>query len=158
MKFSDLHRGAFFCHGPHKAEYIKVEDFEDASGESYNSIMLSGGMLSHIRPNETVFPNKRSVGFMSGAQLHRLKSLAMDAEILRVCPEFGAEDSFRWYFYFKESDPKFGEACAWLEHIVDTKGIGSKAYVSALNKCKKTLKKAIKRDKELNKAKTYSYA
>lgn len=149
MKFSDLHTGAFFRHGKYKAEYIKVEDFEDASGVPYNSIMLSGGMLSRIKPNETVFPNDKSVEFMSGSQLHRLKSLAMDAEILHACSDLSffvqTKAHFEWYFYYKENDPKFSAACDMLEHVLNTKGLGSKAYVAAIKKCRSTLKSAIER-------------
>ena len=141
MRFSDLDTGARFLYGKHKMRMIKIEEVEDVSASRWNAV--SDGVLQLVPKRATVHLDDQASTFLSDGQLHHLINLAMDAEILHAVKEkFKSQSLYDWYTYYKENDPKFGEACSWLEHVMKTKGIGTKQYAAAVKKCKRTFLKA----------------
>ena len=74
--------------------------------------------------------------------IKKLKKLATDAEILYAIKDLDVvnkgKNLINWYFFFKESDPKFSAACSRLESI----HFRGRKYGKALEECVTSFKAA----------------
>ena len=75
--------------------------------------------------------------------IKKLKKLATDAEILYAIKDLAivvdkGKNLINWYFFFKESDPKFSAACSRLESI----HFRGRKYRKALKECLTSFKAA----------------
>jgi hypothetical protein len=148
-KFKNLRHGTVFAYGKYKPRYLRIEDVEDFSKQRWNAVSLGGGVLAKIPSNATVLVESKDEGhFTTGDERKKYLKIVADAEILYAIKDLmgGVYSLFDWFQYYKDSDPKFAESCAWLEHVLFTKGRTSDEYSKALKACKRQFRAAQIRD------------